>query len=375
MNKIVILLLILGAPMLAWSQPKDSIDISNINIEKEGAQIKVTFTMNIGSHSVKESQRITPIISGSDSTTKELRSVVIESRHGRLINLRKKNIDSFAIYQSNGTTLIYSDSTFYESWMNGSMLKFDISEKTCCEVKQLPSEIEVPISITIPESTDNILADSRKDTFSNHEEHFNQENSSNQDFIYKTHALKMRNLTVDFVTGKGEVDPNYRNNRKVLNEIKSIISILTEENKNSLVKIEIAGYSSPEGPEGLNARLSMMRAKALKAHLQSTIPYLNDSLFQITYGGENWDLLRKLVVKFNTPYKKEVLKVIDTNPHNNIARKKNLQELRNGMPYRYILKNFYPRLRNAQCISIVIKVKKEEIVGSKNVNKLGKLIN
>jgi hypothetical protein len=375
MNKIVILLLILGAPMLLWSQPKDSIDISNINIEKEGAQIKVSFTMNIGSHSVKESQRITPIIQGIDSTTKELRSIVVESRHGRLINLRKKNIDSTAISQSNGNMLIYSDSTFYESWMNGSILKFDILEKTCCKVKQIPSQVEIPISIVIHEGANNIIADIRKEDLVNQKDFSNQEDSLSKEFIYNTHALKMRNLTVDFVTGNGEVDPNYRNNRKVLGEIKSIISILTEENKSSLVKIEIAGYSSPEGPEGLNARLSMMRARALKAHLQSTIPYLSDSIFQITYGGENWDLLRKLVVKFNTPYRKEVLKVIDANPQNNAVRKKNLQELRNGMPYRYILKNFYPRLRNAQCINIVIKIKKEKIVDSKNVNKLGELMN
>lgn len=79
-----------------------------------------------------------------------------------------------------------------------------------------------------------------------------------------------------------------------------------------------------------------------------------DADFQLINGVENWDDLRRMVAASDMECRDEVLAVLDNDAGND--RKVALQRLAGGKPYRYMLKNFYPELRNACYVAVYYDV-------------------
>ena len=78
------------------------------------------------------------------------------------------------------------------------------------------------------------------------------------------------------------------------------------------------------------------------------------SIYHVEFGGENWGDLEKIVETLDVPWKEQVLNIIRNVPNEidykaNTSRKKQLMDLKNGEPYRYLYKEFYPSLRKAIC--------------------------
>lgn len=84
-------------------------------------------------------------------------------------------------------------------------------------------------------------------------------------------------------------------------------------------------------------------------------------------GGENWDGLEKALEAGDMDYKEEVLAIIDNYPLET-ERKAKLKQLRGGMPYQYLLRNVYPRLRVAVC-KVNFNVKNFDVEEAKEVIK------
>ena len=69
------------------------------------------------------------------------------------------------------------------------------------------------------------------------------------------------------------------------------------------------------------------------------------------YNGKvNWGGLRKLVAQSSMPYRDQVLNIIDNTP--DYRRQAELMRLGGGAPYRYMLNNLFPELRNATYIKV-----------------------
>lgn len=90
-----------------------------------------------------------------------------------------------------------------------------------------------------------------------------------------------------------------------------------------------------------------------------------DNLVCIHGEGIAWDMLRRMVAASDMLYKKEVLHILDHTPvwvfdkagRVVDGRKKQLMDLRGGMPYTYMLENFFPDLRSS--LSVVCYRKPE----------------
>ena len=84
------------------------------------------------------------------------------------------------------------------------------------------------------------------------------------------------------------------------------------------------------------------------------ISYLKDidrNKLDIYNIGEDWEGLKELVEKLKMPYYKEVLHIIDNNSIFE-GREKKLMDLAGGVPYRYMSKHYFSKLRSASYIQI-----------------------
>lgn len=152
---------------------------------------------------------------------------------------------------------------------------------------------------------------------------------------------------LDFVVNKIVIDPWYRNNANELNKIDALFSNVSSGKGVSINKVDIIGYASPEGTYNWNQWLSTGRAKALSNYISNKFG-LNERMFYLQFGGENWEGLVEMVNNSNMQYKGEVLSIIE-NYSIFGGREKKLMDLRRGDPYRYMLKYMFPALRKSIC--------------------------
>lgn len=135
---------------------------------------------------------------------------------------------------------------------------------------------------------------------------------------------------------------------------------------NKISKIHIISGCSPEGYWSFNQKLSLNRANSMRAVLKNYIT-LPDSVVVVNSLGINWQGLEQMINKDpNLPYKDEVLEKLKApevvkNEKGKLVevRKLRLMYLRDGIPWRYMYKHYFPTLRMFN-LQIVIEWEKFE---------------
>lgn len=190
-----------------------------------------------------------------------------------------------------------------------------------------------------------------------HSESFGQ-SSQNQDRRHASPSVLIGNtITIipDFIIyfrlDKSDIDPSYMNNAAVLDHMSRVV---TEQNLAYIDSLIISAYASPEAPSTYNKRLSERRANAVRDYFLKKFPLLKPDIVHAYGQGENWDGLRELVTADSLlPQRSEVLRIIDSDLSED-AREQRLKALQGGVVYRYIYKNFYPRLRLGASLNVML---------------------
>ncbi len=155
-------------------------------------------------------------------------------------------------------------------------------------------------------------------------------------------------VQIHFRMGKSHLDASWRDNRQSLDRIADSLRIGYSDSIYSLQKIWVVGAASPEGSIRLNKELSEKRAETLFSYL-SQYRILPDSLKTADFIGRDWNgLLRLAEEDPRLPYREETLALL-----RNITQGANtvndplklIQELRGGVPYRYMYRHLFPELR------------------------------
>lgn len=156
-------------------------------------------------------------------------------------------------------------------------------------------------------------------------------------------------LCIYFQRGYAVVNLSLRENSTTF---KNLIDIL--QNHKDAVKLQLTGNASPDGSASANMRLTRKRVAAVLSYLREYVP-VSDSLITVKATGIDWDGLSAMVEKdANCPAREEVLVILKEQPEwvydaqNRIidGRKKQLMDLRGGVPYNYLSEKFFPELRN-----------------------------
>ena len=165
-------------------------------------------------------------------------------------------------------------------------------------------------------------------------------------------------VKVYFRVGQRAFDPELRNNKAVMDSFVNIVSRAKAED--NIKRIVVSGYASPDGVSTANERLSLLRCENIADYLVEHTGVSRSSIETIA-GGIAWDELRRLVeANPSVPKRERVLEILDHTPvwifnRDGLitsGRKAQLMSLSRGEPYRWILTNLFPELRNAVAISV-----------------------
>ncbi len=164
--------------------------------------------------------------------------------------------------------------------------------------------------------------------------------------IPEVEAVKSRsesnNVFLDFPVARTEINPGFGNNPRELAKIEGIINEIRNDKNLKVTGVMITGFASPEGDLNFNNQLSRGRAESLRNYLsmKASIP---PQMYQVGYGGEDWEGLSRLVRNSYIEPKGIILNIIQTTSGED--RKQRLKALGGGSVYQRMLHGLYPQLR------------------------------
>lgn len=168
-----------------------------------------------------------------------------------------------------------------------------------------------------------------------------------------------------FNKGASVIEQDLLNNTENINYLITLLNKINRDSLSTITKITIDSYSSPEGDRLLNKRLSEERANSVVDYLLSNTS-IDKSVIVSNSFGADWESLLDLVNSSDMMFKDEVANIIvnvpeetrvRVNPNDRWftvvdSRNKHLMDLKEGVPYNYMIKNFHPYLRQASIVTL-----------------------
>lgn len=195
-------------------------------------------------------------------------------------------------------------------------------------------------------------------------------------------SIDYANFNYDDVRGKEEVSieffflqgsPVLRTSEKHSSRGKRLKAFVAEKNRAQRVKI--VGTHSPEGPERINSQLAKDRAKAIEDYYRQNMkPYdykgtAQDIQFEQAAVVNDWTALREALVPYNGISEEDKQKI-----HDIINNKGTFEEKEKALysldTYSKLMRDLYPRLRNAKTVIYIDKAGKSD----KEISSLAKKI-
>ena len=161
-------------------------------------------------------------------------------------------------------------------------------------------------------------------------------------------------LEIVFKVSKVEIDSSIFDNEVTFEKILETVDKIYSNPLYRIEKLHVAGYASPEGPEGFNKWLGINRAKALINYIINQRPEygLTEENFEIHNGEENWVGLNKVLAESEMVHKEEVIRIIDDSRLTAVAKKNAIRALYNGKVWADMLNEIYPKLRSARYLAV-----------------------
>ena len=306
-------------------------------------KVEVSFSMDCSTLRLPSRRQmvITPlIISRSESDTLALPSVCIACRNRYRMNKRKERLygkeygkapvagegqEMIRFNRKRDMLLEYNETVPAQEWMSGARVEIFRELQGCAgcgealgnaPVAELPlfkEEVERPnLQIMVAQ------AEEKRRSFT-------------------------RSAYLNFKVNQSALLADYMNNPVELAKIYSSIDSIREDNNYRIARIEIVGYSSPEGSYAANARLSEQRAKALEQNLKHAYQ-LDDSMIDCRSVPENWEGLAAWLREYRPSYMQKVLDIIGQTPEPD-ARDAKIKAIDGGKIYNALLQEVYPKLR------------------------------
>lgn len=155
-------------------------------------------------------------------------------------------------------------------------------------------------------------------------------------------------LHLQYGAGSAKLLRNLADNQQQLIDFKEFIDRIQNDSTIVIHRISLTGYCSIEGTAQLNDRLSYARAHSIEEYLLGFYPWIEDIL-HVDGRGEDWNgLLRMVEESDNNLWKSDIRRIIlNTGVYE--GREKRLMDLDGGAPYRWMFREFFPKLRRIEC--------------------------
>lgn len=161
-------------------------------------------------------------------------------------------------------------------------------------------------------------------------------------------------VKIYFRQGSALIDEEYMGNRETLQRFASEVKQYCEDSTARFRQIRIVACASPEGSQRANEHVAKARAKTITEWISKSISVKLKYDIESTH--VDWTGLEELVKQTaETPYREEVLDVIKkfpervTRANGDVVNERynELVRLHGGVPYKWLEKNLFPKLRYA----------------------------
>lgn len=337
-RKLIYLLIAFAAAVLPAHAQKfmnDALTLSNVSLWQQGNSLYVGMTLDMKNLTVGSARSLSlvPLLTDGAHNV-PLQEIIVngkrrEKAYIRGLVLSKQEPTAIIVPYNKRETFNYTQVIPYQPWMANASLQLVetlcgcgnyqemtaqelISNDVSTEAKRLSAMS--PLVAYIQPTVEVIKARSEQ---------------------YEAH--------LDFPVSKAVILTDFMNNHAELLNIRSMFDKIQSDKNLTVTGISIEGFASPEGPLAFNEQLSKKRAEALKDYLIKN-EKVSSKLYNVTFGGENWDGLVKALETSSMKDKETFLNIIK-NTTDDVKRKKEIMRVGGGIPYRTMLKDIYPGLR------------------------------
>ncbi len=331
---------LLGAgTMTAAAQTADPVNVHCNDLRLKGQTVHIDATVQVDANYVESKQflELTPVLE-SDNQKVALPSILLNGKNRQKVyerelhfgNLKDEHPHYTVIRASEAPehTIAYQTTIPWEPWMANA--KLVMTEDLCGCGNEAGRTIPV---------ADRILR--RPD----------QRYAPVPVFAYVQPDVETRKARaevgtayLEFVVGKYEIRPTFRNNEAELAKIDNSIQLVVTDKNITTDGIYLKGFASPEGSYKSNTTLADNRVKSLRTYLANKYKYKND-FFTIDSEPEDWAGFKaKAEADQNIPNRGDVLAIINSSDEPD-AKEAKLRQLDKGTSYKYVLDNIFPALR------------------------------
>lgn len=350
-NRPIYLLLILS--LLGWNKLEAqegeannfSFTVKKFTQEGNSLSIDIDFDLESLHLPTREQLILTPVIKNGNKTL-ALEPLIINGKIRHKVYQRQKEFGTLKdenenayqvlrIGKQEAQTVSYSTVVNLEEWMKQSSLYLDESNCPGCG-KAVSQQARLLAEKPNLEAKKPIIKEKPQPLFSFVTPPIDSLKIGN----------KEDNAYLKFQVGKSVINPSLADNAAELDKIHTHLDQLLNDKKVTIKKISITGFASIEGTYAFNKRLSEQRAKSFSNYLKQRYNF-PPSTFQVDWVGEDWDGLIELIQDGNMEKKQEVLTIINGTDILD-GREKRLMELDRGLPYRFMLNEYFPLLRRVK---------------------------
>lgn len=307
-------------------------------------KVKIDVDLDLSGLDLKRqhSLRIVPVLVSADGSQKmELSSVVVNGGVRQKVLDRTESLEKIAVYtdvqstirRKNGTrqSCHYTTSVPFKRWMIDGELQFYGYVSGCagCDGGNDDGHETMMAGNVLPQVSNAYIAP------------FMQP----QEEIVKRRS-ETRSARLQFRQGSDNIDPKFKDNAKELDDVRHSIGMVRNNNDLVVTGVYVTGYASPEGQFDMNMALSERRAKAFTEYVKDDIKSIKSELYHVDWKGEDWEGLRKEVMKYPGLLKREeVLHIIDNCGNDKDACEEQLKTLVPPEVYERLLNEMYGPLR------------------------------
>ena len=337
----------------------------NVQIVRRGTDIEVSFKAFIGSHCIggKGQFLFTPVL-GNDTCDVTLPTIAVSSRHADWMEFRetlsgKKHPTPTAYRTGNNGRVSYRVTIPWQPGLLNVALRVERTLQSSRK-RHYPfpavritrklyltaPPAEVPPVVAAAAVATGSLADSlaRQHSFLVPLPH----PDAGEPFAATNERGALR---IDFGRSDSVLERHYKANEPSLRTLTSVLRQIEASGTARLARIVITGFSGVDGTLSWNDRLAWERADAMREFIVENTD-VNFSQIHLRNGSEDWSTLRHLVeqcAEMESRY--DVLRIIDTVSILG-GREKRLMDLAGGVPYRYMKRYLFPKLRNAALVKV-----------------------
>lgn len=156
-----------------------------------------------------------------------------------------------------------------------------------------------------------------------------------------------------FQFGKSDLNKSYRSNEEQMQRLDSLIL----RNNMNLDSITIGSFTSIDGDEQYNKRLSLARSSSVKKLLETNYSNIAHKIPVHVYaGGEDWEgLLNQAYERKWIPDRTKLIAILEDSLLSQSEKKKRIYTLRNGEVFDYLNEYVFWRSRNTSSIILWYK--------------------